>query len=290
MVDNVFEVDQIPRAPIKILAKSRTSRGGGPASTGAVASARLGVPTKLWSWLGQDPEATFLLGMLRGHGVDVTGTPQLAEVDTVTAFVVVDSSGERLIVAHGTRAVPKSTDHLPLGEVASAGAVLADTAWIAGARAVLEAARAAGVPAVLDAESSEADVLMDLACVASLPVFSEDGFEKVTRGAAPDATSCRALATELGRPIGVTLGSRGSLWWTEGGLAHVPALPVTVQDTTGAGDVFHGALAAGLAERMPLLEAARLASAAAALKCARGNGWDGMPDRADVEQALRRLN
>ena len=89
--------------------------------------------------------------------------------------------------------------------------------------------------------------------------------------------------------VGVTLGSRGSLWWLDGGLAHVPALPVVVQDTTGAGDVFHGALAAALAERMELLEAARFASAAASLKCALGNGWDGMPDRAAVEQAIRRL-
>jgi sulfofructose kinase len=62
-----------------------------------------------------------------------------------------------------------------------------------------------------------------------------------------------------------------------------------VQDTTGAGDVFHGALAAALAERMELLEAARFASAAASLKCALGNGWDGMPDRVAVEQAIRQL-
>jgi sulfofructose kinase len=53
--------------------------------------------------------------------------------------------------------------------------------------------------------------------------------------------------------------------------------------------VFHGALAAALAERMELLEAARFASAAASLKCALGNGWDGMPDRVAVEQAIRQL-
>lgn len=289
VVDNVLEVDEIPRVPIKVLANNRVRRGGGPASTGAVAAARLGAPTQLWSWVGQDPEGEFLLAMLDRHGVDATHTLHSADFATVTAFVVVDRSGERLIVAHGTRDVPASTRHLPVDRVAAAGAVLVDSAWQDGARAVLEAARAARVPTVLDAESHDVDRLLDLARRASHPVFSEEGFDRVVRGAAPGADSCRALAEDLGVPVGVTLGARGSLWWMDGALAHVPALAVAVKDTTGAGDVFHGSLAVGLAEGLPLLHAARLASAAAGLKCERGDGWDGMPNRAQVAEALNRL-
>lgn len=289
VVDNVLEVDEIPREPVKILASNRIRRGGGPASTGAVASARLGAPTQLWSWLGRDPEADFLLGMLDRHGVDTAHTLRDAAYATVTAFVVVDRSGERLIVAHGTRDVPASTRHLPLDRIAAAGAVLVDGTWTDGARTVLEAARAARVPAVLDAESHDVDRLLDLARRASHPVFSEEAFDRVMGGAAPGADSCRALAADIQAPVGVTLGARGSLWWADGAVAHVPALAVTVKDTTGAGDVFHGVLAAGLAEGWPLLRAARFASAAAGLKCERGDGWDGMPDRSQVAAALTRL-
>lgn len=289
VVDNVLEVDEIPRVPLKILAHNRVRRGGGPASTGAVAAARFGAPTQLWSWLGQDPEGEFLLDSLDRHGVDRAHTLCDAGFATVTAFVVVDRRGERLIVAHGTRDVPASTRHLPLDRVASAGAVLVDSAWLDGARTVLDAARAARVPAVLDAESHDVERLLGLARRASHPVFSEEAFDRVMRGAAPDAESCRALAEDLGTPVGVTLGPRGSLWWVDGTLAHVPALAVAAKDTTGAGDVFHGILAASLAEGLPLLQAARLASAAAALKCERGDGWDGMPDRAEVVGALNRL-
>jgi len=90
-----------------------------------------------------------------------------------------------------------------------------------------------------------------------------------------------------GRTVIVTLGEAGSLWRVGRREFRVSGLRVAVLDTNGAGDVFHGAYALGLAEGMGVLEAARFANAAAALKCARGNGWSGMPDRATVLDMLR---
>lgn len=288
-LDQVLEIEEMPKQAIKIPALRHAKRGGGPAATAAVACAVLQQPAELWSRMGADPEGAFLRERLLHHGVGVSGLRFDEGVDTVTAVVIVDRKGERLIVGYGHALLPRSAAHLPLEQVASAGAVLADVSWYEGAVAVLDAARAAGVPSVLDAEGIDPDMLFDLARRSSLPVFSEDGFALISNRAEPDAASCQALAERLDSAVGVTLGSGGSIWWTDGGLFHVPALSVTVQDTTGAGDVFHGALTAALAERRPLLQAARFASAAASLKCALGNGWDGMPDRQAVEQAMARL-
>ncbi|GLS21352.1 ribokinase [Labrys miyagiensis] len=288
-LDQVLEIEEMPKQAIKIPALRHAKRGGGPAATAAVACAVLDQPAELWSRMGADSESEFLRERLLHHGVGLSGTLFRSGADTVTAVVIVDRKGERFIVGYGHGSLPCSPEHLPLDQVAKAGAVLADISWYEGAVALLDAARAAKVPSVLDAEGIEHDKLFDLARRSSLPVFSEDGFALISRRAAPDAASCQALAESLGTTIGVTLGAEGSIWWTDGGLAHVPALPVTVQDTTGAGDVFHGALAAALAERQPLLQAARFASAAASLKCELGNGWDGMPDRRAVEQAMERL-
>jgi sulfofructose kinase len=288
-LDQVLEIEEMPKQAIKIPALRHAKRGGGPAATAAVACAVLDQPAELWSRRGADSESEFLRERLLRHGVGLSGTLFRSDADTVTAVVIVDRKGERFIVGYGHGSLPPSPEHLPLDQVAEAGAVLADISWYEGAVALLDAAAAAKVPSVLDAEGIEHDKLFDLARRSSLPVFSEDGFALISRGARPDTASCRALAESLGTTIGVTLGSEGSIWWTDGGLAHVPALPVTVQDTTGAGDVFHGALAAALAERRPLLQAARFASAAAGLKCELGNGWDGMPDRRAVEQAIGRL-
>ncbi len=85
----------------------------------------------------------------------------------------------------------------------------------------------------------------------------------------------------------MTLGAKG-FRWHEGAHTHqIPAFPVTAADTTGAGDVFHGAYALALAEGRRARDAARFASAAAALKCIRGQGWDGLPDRPAVEAMLK---
>jgi sulfofructose kinase len=93
-----------------------------------------------------------------------------------------------------------------------------------------------------------------------------------------------------GRACGdVTLGENGCWWSENGGDANsLPAFKVHVVDTTGCGDVFHGAYALALAEGRTVPDAARFATAAAALKAERGDGWDGMPDRPAVDALLRR--
>ncbi|MHB8730379.1 MAG: PfkB family carbohydrate kinase [bacterium] len=66
----------------------------------------------------------------------------------------------------------------------------------------------------------------------------------------------------------------------------MPAFDVRARDTTGAGDVFHGAFALALAERQDHQTALRFASAAAALRCETG----GVPDRTAVNRLLTRVN
>jgi sulfofructose kinase len=85
----------------------------------------------------------------------------------------------------------------------------------------------------------------------------------------------------------VTCGEQGVYWWQDGVIHHRPAYRVEVVDTLAAGDVFHGALALALAERQPIERAVRFASAAAALKCTRFGGREGIPDRATVERFMR---
>lgn len=289
-LDQVLEIDAMPRQAIKITARRHLKRGGGPAATAAVACAHLEHPVQLWSRMGADGEAAFLFERLRHHGVGLEDLECSAQMDTMTAVVIVDSHGERFIVGHDHADLPASPAHLPLDAVAGAGAVLVDINWHEAALVVLEAAAAAGIPSVLDAEETDPDLLRELARRASLPVFSQEGFALASAGAQPDAAGCRALSRSLGGMFGITLGAGGSLWWVDDVLTHVPALPVSVTDTTGAGDVFNGALALGLAEGWPVIEAARFASAAASLKCELGNGWDGMPARGAVAEAAVRLH
>jgi sulfofructose kinase len=286
-VDYVLEIDAFPPRPIKMSARSRTVRGGGPAATGAVACAAMGTPAEFWGPLGHDTEGNLLRRMLEEHGV---GTDALVGTDerTLVAMVLVDRDGERLIVAHGGAGLGGPPPPLPLHRLDGAGGALADCAWPQAAMDLLEAARARGVPSVLDAEEHDPTNLPRLVRSAGLPVFSEGAAQILCGGAA-----IRDVPTGLGEIVagdfGVTLGARGSIWRIGGQPFEMPALRIVSVDTTGAGDVFHGVLAAAMAEAMPLRRAIRLATAAAGLKCAAGNGWDGMPTRRQVEEAAARL-
>ena len=75
----------------------------------------------------------------------------------------------------------------------------------------------------------------------------------------------------------VTQGQAGSVCHSNGGTFHTPAFEVDVVDTTGAGDVFHGAFIHGLLQGWELGKAAEFASAVAAIKCRQLGGRAGIP-------------
>jgi sugar/nucleoside kinase (ribokinase family) len=89
--------------------------------------------------------------------------------------------------------------------------------------------------------------------------------------------------------VAVTCGASGA-WWIGRDAPdqpqHQPAFPVHVVDTTGCGDVFHGAYAAALTRGLPVEERMCYAAAAAALKATKPGGQAGIPTRAEVEAFL----
>jgi sulfofructose kinase len=93
---------------------------------------------------------------------------------------------------------------------------------------------------------------------------------------------------KIGAWVGVTDGADGIYWRQDGAMRHLPAFAVPVVDTLGAGDVCHGAFALALARGWPVGRALRFAAAAAALKCTRPGGRDGIPDAESVDAFLKK--
>jgi sulfofructose kinase len=291
--DRVLNIDRLPTTGIKMRALSWTNRGGGPAATAAVCIGALGLPCRLWSRVGDDHEGADLLKELAERGVDVRHTRIVAGQVTSTCVVILDGTGERLIIGHPNN-LGASTEGLPTAdELASglrdAGAVLTDTSWPEGASVLFRAARERGLPGVLDGDLGRGDpgALSRLASLAKYSIFSEVGWHIVTGSREPSLDALRAVQAQTGTVPSVTLGTQGSWWLIDGALRHVPARRVPVRDTTGAGDVFHGAFAAALAMGRDVLWAAEFATATAALKCQLGDGWRGMPDRIAIERLMR---
>lgn len=280
VMDKIFSVPAIPDEPIKVFATGYSEIGGGPAATGAVTVARLGGEAVLWARVGDDPVGRRIVEELGEWGV----RPRIRLVPGArsgVSGVLVDKDGERLIIAFADPGLDTDPAWLPLAEVAAADAVLADMRWPRASEIVLDAARAAGVPAVLDADLASDDVAHRLVARSDYAVFSRPA---LTRFAGTDdvAEGLRAAAQVCPGRVGVTLGGEGFAWLEGGNLAREPGFTVETVDTLGAGDVFHGAFALAVAEGRDMRAAARFANAASALKCTRRGGRAGIPDRAEV--------
>jgi sulfofructose kinase len=85
----------------------------------------------------------------------------------------------------------------------------------------------------------------------------------------------------------ITLGREGIIWRRAGGEGRLPAFPVEAIDSTGAGDVFHGAFAGSLAMGRTWNEILLYSNAAAALSCTRLGARTGIPEGIEVERFLR---
>ena len=282
--DLVFRVDRFPTEPGKYRASERVAVGGGVAANAAVTVAALGGRASLVGCVGADPTGDRIVEDLAARGVETAGVRRVPDRDSPLSAVFVDATGERWIVNHAgsdlfdRAAVPTDAD------VEDADAVLADMRWPQGAVAAFGAARRRGVPAVLDCDHDPTDH-PEVLERATHAVFSLPTLVRYVGVGEPAAALEAATRITAGMPI-ATDGPRGVYWWEDGDCHHLPALEVEVVDTLGAGDVFHGAFALGLAEGRTVEDGLAWAGAAAALKCTRFGGRAGIPTRAEVEQLV----
>ena len=282
VADRIYEVERLPHGEGKHTAHAYRESGGGIAGTAAVAVAALDARALFCGAVGDDQAGHFLRAELAGLGVDLGGVHVAAGARTPSASVVVDAYGERCLVVDRGTVSPRSPGPTLM---AQAEAVLVDHRFPDAAATLLQGLPP-HVPGVLDAEGGDAADLRRLVALAAYPVFSSHGL-RVATGYSDPKDGLRAVDAPLARAVGVTLGGQGSLWRTGGGIHHVATPQVLVRDTTGCGDVFHGAFALALGGGASWLKAARFASAAAALKAQKGGGWRGMGGPAEVDALMR---
>lgn len=283
--DFIFTVPSLPDAAEKFQASGFETVGGGPAATAAVTVARLGGHAVLAARLGDDAIAATIVGELESHGVDCGAVRRLPGCTSSLSAVMIDPRGERMIVNYLDRSMPVAAEWLPSPRAIGADAVLADSRWPEGAARALAAARASGIPGVLDADKPvprEDGALLAATHVA----FSAEALADYT-GMGGCVGGLKAAAARLGGWCCVTAGADGVYVLDGEGMCHFPGHPVQVVDTLGAGDVWHGAFALALAEGRDWRDAVSFASAAAALKVQRPGGRAGVPSRAEVDDFQR---
>jgi sulfofructose kinase len=288
VIDYVFAIER-PTWGAKQRATAFSAVVGGCAANGTVTVARLGARSRLVATLGGpegiDSVGDQILGWLKREHVDCAGVVRMPGVTSPLSSILIDRAGERSIVTyrdpHFLPTPPADPDAL----VADAAAVLVDDHLPDFVLPVVTAARARGIPVVIDLEKNNpgAETLRGLC---THLVFSADG-ARATAGTDKLELAARRIARQTQAFVAVTNGSDDMLFMEDGEPQRMPPFTVKAVDTLAAGDVFHAAFALALAEKRGIRDALRFASAVAALKCTRFGGIAGAPRRAELNDFLK---
>jgi sugar/nucleoside kinase (ribokinase family) len=286
-VDDLLFVERFPQPDTKnpILAQGR--QGGGPTATGLVAAARLGVRAAYCAILGDDELSRFSIAELEREGVDCAAVVRRAGARPHYAHVIVErTTGVRTILYSSDGVINPTAAEITAELVSSCRVLLMDGYVVETAFCAVELAQAAGIPIVADVEIGAWPAAAELVRRANHLIVSLELGQQASGEREPAAMV--AALSHADRPCcAVTAGERGC-WYAErdGPVHHVPALVVPVVDTTGCGDVFHGAYAAAIARGEPAARAIAIANVAAGLKATQPGGRAGIPNWETVEQVL----
>lgn len=285
VADLVFPLAALPRPGETVLGTQMLALPGGKGANQAVAAAKDGARVAFAGAVGQDALAETALAGMVAAGVDLSRLARLPGA-TGCAAVCVDGEGRNQIaVAAGAN-------------LGARAAQLADAALTAATWLLLQMEIPAAENAVLVARARArgARVLLNLAPAAAMPrdtlaalhlLIANEHEAAWLAAQCGTGTDSAALAAALGCGVAVTLAERGAEATLAGETLRVPAFPVTVVDTVGAGDAWCGVLAAALDRGMPLAAAMRRASAAAALSCTRQGAAAAMPAATETDALLR---
>lgn len=283
--DLVLSIDHHPEADEKCFASHTIGAGGGPAANAAVTVARLGGTAAFAGYLGRDHFGGIHLDELRSEGV-LDDLIVRGRHPTPISMILVKPDGKRTVVTHKSE-----TPALDPGQVDFSGvrakAILFDGHEPAISIPVAHSARMQNLVTVLDAGSVHPGTIR-LAPLCRFVIASE----KFARDFCRDKNPLAAVRTLAGIcPVAVvTLGAAGLVWAAGNESGKLPAFPMEAVDTTGAGDIFHGAFTLRKAWGDDLHSALRYAGAAAALGCSVMGARPGIPRKEDVQGFLSRFS
>jgi sulfofructose kinase len=284
VVDHTYRVERLDLRASRIRYLERRVSSGGMIGTALRQAAALGCEAHVLSAVGDDAGGRRVRRELRAAGVSTRRLVASARTPTTVAVVMVDGRGERRFLVPDRRALERRAPAFDLSPIDAHALVLVDGHFPAQALRALRRARACGATVIGDFHRPTPAVRRLLPYV-DYPIVPLE-FALAGGGADPRA-ALRRLARGGARPV-VTLGRRGGLYLEGERVRRYRALPVKVVDTTGAGDVFHGAFAAGLYHGLPFEAALELAARAAAKNCGALGGAGRFMTRVELRRAMRR--
>lgn len=279
----------VPQVPLddKVEIVESLVQGGGPSVTAIVAAARLGAKAAFCGAVGDDERGAQIVKGLADEGVDTHGVKIRRGAESPAGFCWIEQkSGKRSIAWTRGNARPLSPREIDRDLIHESSVLHMDGHQAKAAIAAAKIARKQGVTVSIDAGTLVPDI-DELLGLSDIVIASEKFAGRYT-GAADMAAAVKKLFSGNRRFAAVTLGKAGSLGFDGKRLIKCPAFKVGVVDTTGAGDVYHGAFIFDYARGSAWAECMRFAAAVSALKCTKFGGRTGIPSLTTAERFMRK--
>ena len=281
-VDDFLYVDEYPAPDTKVRVQSRERHGGGLCATALIAAAKLGARCAFAGVLDTDELSQFSLRELKKYGLDCSQVLAARDARPAHSTIIVDENGTRTIFSDSSGLTPFPKSHITAHLLQNARVVFLDHTASENGALITSIAQAHSVPSVADIERN-APHLGDWIEAVDHLIVSEKFAREWTQ-----STNAIIAVQNLGesrRLAVVTCGENGCVACgeeTSQQVLAVPAYRVNVVDTTGCGDVFHGAYAAELARGSDLETRLQIASALAAHKAQFRGGCGGLLMRDEI--------
>src|SRR5580698_3478339 len=285
--DTVLMVPRVPAYGGKAPFTREFYSVGGQVATAVVTCANLGLRAKYIGTVGDDERGRIQMDSLRASGIDVEHVQQRANCANQSAYIVVDeSTGERTIFWNRPDCLTISPAEITPDQITCARLLHIDGHDTPAVEHAARIARGANIPVTVDVDTIYAGFDRVLPLVDYLIASAE--FPARWTGIEDPLAALITIQRDFGmRVAAMTLGAHGALAYTEGRFHYSTAFIVNCIDTTGAGDVFHGAFCYAVLKQMPIADALEFSNAMAALNCTAAGARGRIASEVEAHRFLR---
>jgi sulfofructose kinase len=286
-VDYLGPVPHYPHEDQKVELLELHQQCGGPASTALVTLSRLGVKTAFLGSVSDDAFGTEILTGLQTEKIESHFLKVTPGYTSQFAFIAISRPGGQRTIFWHRGSVPRlRSEDVDLSPFTKARILHLDGLMVEASLEAARQAKAMGLTVVMDGGTMR-EGTRELLSLIDVLIASERFAKPLVGPSDPPEKSLQALRAFGPRAVIVTLGPGGSIGQSAAReTAFQKAFPVAAADTTGAGDVYHGAYIYGMLQGWRMPRCMRFASAASALKCQAVGAQRGIPGLAEINALM----
>ena len=284
--DTIIRLPRFPELNSKVEITSVEVHAGGQVASALVACRRWGLTARYVGKVGSDEAGRLQTRLFADEGIEAQ-VIQVPDAASQAAYILVDEdSGERTILWKRDPRIALQPEDLRPEWITQARVVHVDGHDTGAAATAARWARLAGIPVTADLDSVYPGVEALLPNVDYM--ISSRTFPERLTGESDLRNSLPLLHGRYRfRLTAATLGADGVLAWDGREFQYCPGFEVRARDTTGAGDIFHGAFLFALLQGWPLARQLEFSCAAAALDCTASGARGRIATLAEIEELMR---